>query len=430
MNPYLKNLREQYEGLKSGIEGLQNRAAEANRDLTEDELRSVTEQGAKAKAIADQIADLTDIEVRNRKVDEMALAVTPDEKDQTRSSSTTTRDRDPGHYRSESEGGTRSFFADLVRAREGDNESAQRLTEHSRALSVSSAGTGIVPPKWLSSEYADLARQGRRVADAVRRIGLGKDPRPMSLPKQVGGASVATQSAENAATTWNDAFNTGIDTMTPSAVVGGQKVSRQLLDSSSPAIDALIYGDLMAAYNSSVEARVVAAMVASAGTATAAYATEAAWTTAITQASGNVPVLKDLLKAAVAVRVARKEPADIMVASVARYGDFLGLTDSSGRPLIPLESNGPMNVFGTGSVAVDGRILGLGVLASDGITQYPESILVARASDTLLFESDTMRFRYDEPDGPETVRLGVWGYVGVLVRYAGASVKRLQITAA
>ena len=55
---------------------------------------------------------------------------------------------------------------------------------------------------------------------------------------------------------------------------------------------------------------------------------------------------------------------------------------------------------------------------------------MARAADTILFESPTLRFRYEEPDGPETIRLGIWAYVGVLTRYAGASVKRLQVTAA
>lgn len=430
-NPYLANLRTKHEALKTSIEGLLNRAAEANRDLTEDELRSVNEQAESAKGLAEQISNLTDIEVSNRAVQEKALQVTPEETRSAGTSRTTAVDRNPGHYRSEAEGGKFSFFADLVKAKQDDDHDAQtRIGEHNRALSSSSAGTGVLPPKWLSDEYAAQARQTRRVADAVRKISLGNDPRPITLPKQTAPTTLANQSAENAATSFTDAFTTGTDTMTPTTVVGGQKVSRQLLDASTPAIDQLIYGDLIAAYNSNVEAKVVAAMVAAAGTATTAYATESAYTTAITTTSSGTPFVKDLLGAIVAVRNARKLPADVIVGSVSRYGTWLGMVDTQGRPLVPVGQYGTVNAFGAGQANTDGSLLGLNVLASDGITQYPESILVARSQDTILFESPTLRFRYEEPDGPETIRMGVWGYVGVLVRYAGQSVKRLQITAA
>ncbi|GAA2855354.1 hypothetical protein GCM10010472_10810 [Pseudonocardia halophobica] len=430
MNPYLKAKRDQYEALRSTIEGVQTRAASEERDLSEDELRSVKEQGETAKKIADEIQALVEIEQRSAAVAELGSKI-DQAAEQTRAvSNTQAVDRDPGHYRSEAEGGTRSFFADLMRAKEDDGDARQRLSEHQRALSTGTNGSGILPPKWLSDEYATVARQTRRVADAVRHVNLGNDPRPITLPKQTAPTSVATQSAENATTSWTDAYNTGVDTVTPSTVVGGQKVSRQLLDASSPAIDQLIYGDLIAAYNSSVEARVVASMVTAAGTATATYATESAYNTAITQSGGNIPFLKDLAGAAAAVRNARKLPADLLIGSVSRYSTWLTMTDSTGRPLIPVASYGTVNAFGQGTIASDGSILGLNVIASDGVTQYPESILVARAADTVLFESQTLRFRYEEPDGPETIRLGVWGYVGVLTRYAGASVKRLQITAA
>jgi HK97 family phage major capsid protein len=429
VNPYIKAKREQYDSLRQTIEGLQNRAAEDKRDLTEDELRSVKDQGEQAKKIAEEITSLTEIENRSAQV--AALGAKVEQATEVRVSNTSAVDRDPGHYRSEADGGTRSFFGDLIRSKElGDDDAKTRLTEHHRALSSSSAGTGILPPKWLADEYAAMARQTRRVADAVRKISLGNDPRPMSFPKQTALTTVAVQSAENDAVSFTDAYTSGVDTVTPVTVAGGQKVSRQLLDSSSPAVDQIIYGDLVAAYNTAVEARVIASMITAAGTATTTYATEAAYTTAITQASGAVPFIKDLTGAIVAVRNARKLPADILVASVTRYGSWLTMSDADGRPLVPVAQYGTVNAFGQGQANTDGNLLGLNILASDGVTQYPESILVARSQDTILLESPTLRFRYEEPDGPSTIRLGVWAYVGVLTRYAGASVKRLAITAA
>lgn len=429
MNPYLKAKRAQYEALRTTIEGFQTRAADENRDLTDDELRSVQEQGEQAKKIADEITSLTEIEQRSAKVAELGARV----ETETRSTGNTSAvDRDPGHYRSEADGGRYSFFSDMVRAKEyGDEDAVRRLAEHTRALSSSSAGTGIIPPKWLT-DFAGSARQERRVANRVKHISLGNDPRPLVMPKQTGVTAVGVQSAENDTTNFPDAYNTGVDTLTPTTVVGGAKVSRQLLDASTPAVDELIYTDLLADYDTKVETRVVASMVTAAGTAVVAYATESAYTTAITQASGAVPFFKDLRKTATSVRNLRKLNPDIVIASVSRYGSWLDITDSTGRPIIVVPEYGPQNAQGVGSVTVDGRVLGLEVIATDGIAYqtYAESIVVARSQDTILAESTLQRFQYEQPDGPETVRLGVWGYVGALTRYAGKSTQRLQITAA
>jgi HK97 family phage major capsid protein len=440
-NPYLVRRRADYDALRQGIEAIQSRAATEQRDLTPEELTSVRSQGEQAATLHAEITDLTAIQNRHADVAALATQVETDTAGQAQNRSggegvrvgtTTTRDRDPGHYRSETEGGQHSFFGDLLRSRmDGDQEAATRLTEHHRALTSSSAGTGILPPKWLT-EYAGAARQTRRVADRVRKIGLGQDPRPITLPKQTAPTSVATQSSEGSATSFTDAFTSGVDTVTPATIVGGQKVSRQLLDAASPAIDELIYTDLMADYDSKVEARVVLSMVTAAGTATTAYATEAAYTTAVTVTATGVPFVKDLRKCATSVRNLRKLPADIVIAAVSRYGSWLDITDTQGRPLIPVAEYNPVNAAGTGSVASDGRILGMDIVATDGIAYqtYPESIVCARSQDTILFESGMLRFRYEEPDGPETIRLGVWGYVGVVTRYAGASTQRLQVTAA
>lgn len=438
MNPYLKAKREQYQALRSTIEGLQTRAAEANRDLTEDELRSVTEQGEQARKLADEIESLTEIENRHAKVAGLQVAVAEDIDDQKNRSETrsdsgavrvggaVTRDRDPGHYRRD---GGRSFFGDLFAARSLQDETAQRrLLEHNRALDMAGEGPGVIPPVWMTSEFAELARQQRRVAAAVRNIPLSSAA-PLSMPRQSSSAAVAEQATEGVATGSDaDAWDSAVDTVSPKATSGSQKVSRQMLDSSNPAVDALIYGDLIGEYNEAVEAKVVAAMVTAAGAATVTYATEAAWTTGLDPAEATY-VGDAILDTAIAVRNARKLPADVLVASVTRYGSLLKIKDSTGRPLIPGDSGGPMNVIGTGTVQVDGRVQGLGVLASDGVTQYPESLLVARAADTILFESPVLRFRYEEPDGPEVIRLGIWAYTAAYVKHSGSSVKRIEITA-
>lgn len=435
MNPYLKRKREQYEALRTSIEGIQTRAAEGDgRDLTEDELTLVRSQGEEAKKLFAEIEALTEIETRNAKVAELAATVFAGKQTETRqlgddgkqTSSTRAKDRDPGHYRSAEQGGQYSFFGDIYKSRvNGDETAALRLTEHNRALSTGAQGPGVVAPHWLTNEFETIARQGRRLP--VRTIPLGDDPRPLTLPKQITGtdAVVADQAAENDPVSGADAWDSDVDTVTPKPTAGKQTVSRQMVDMSTPAIDQLIYGDLLEVYSNKVEAKIGAALIAAAGAAVTTFASEAAnWT-------GAAP-LDSVIDLGIAVRNARKRPADVLAMNVTRYGKFLKLRDTENRPLIVNPATGQaVNVAGVGSVAVDGIIEGLSVVATDGIpTSYPESYLAYRAADQILFESNVLRFRFEEVSGPESIVLGIWGYTAFISRQAGKSVKRAEITAA
>lgn len=438
MNPYLKRLREQYTAIQTSIEGLQTRAATEDRDLTADELRSVQEQAENAKTLHTQITLLTEQETRSAAVADMAAKVAgggaQDDAAQFRAvGGARTQDRDPGHYRSVKEGGKHSFFTDLYRSKDPnfrDEAAATRLVEHTRSLTTGVAGAGVVAPHWLIEEYAPLARQGRALANAVRQIPLGNDPRPLTLPKQATGADGTNpiqQVNENDATPVTDKWTSAVDTVVPKPTRGEQVFSRQLLDMATPAIDVLIYGDLIAEYNRQVEAAVGAALVTASGAAVATFATEAAFIGTLPA----VPAGDAVVDAAIAVWNGRKLPADILAMSISRWGKFKKLRDSQGRKLIADGGNGSMNVDGVGNVTVAGEIEGLGIIVTEStaVGPYPDNFLALRAADTLLFESSLMQFRYEEVSGPDSIKLGIWAYMAVLVRYAGLSSKRVQITA-
>lgn len=440
MHPYLEALQGKYDTLNSSVEALQTRAVDEKRDLSEDELRSITDMGEQMKTLATQIDNLADIETRSAAVASAAAKVTaatdrgddkPAGDTQTRSGTqrlgtTTTQDRDPGHYR---RNGGHSFFGDMYRSKYfEDDASRTRLREHVRALDTGTEGVGTVAPKWMTEEFETLARQGRALANAVRNIPLGDDPRPMTLPKQTAGtdAVVAEQADENDPVPGTDAWDSDVDIVTPKPTTGKQVVSRQMVDMSSPAIDQLIYGDLMAVYNLKVEKKVGLAVVTAAGSAVTTLATDAAF-------GSNAAAIDAVIDTSIAVRNARKLPANVVAMSVNRWGKFKKLKDGNNRPLIPVSTYGPQNVNGIGSVAVDGVIEDLSAVATDGIgdgTTFPESVVVLRSTDTLLFESNLLRFRFEEVAGPESIVLGIWGYTAVIVRQATKSVKRFVITAA
>lgn len=436
-NPYLTRLREQHDALKASMEGLQTRAADANRDLTEEELRSVTEQATQFKAISDQIESLTEVETRSRRVGELAANLDKGEQgqgqeqnlggEQTRSR-TTTRDRDPGHYRSATEGGQHSFFADHYRSTVmNDPDARKRLEEHTRAVTQASGGSGIVPPKWLVDEYDPLARQARAVADLVRRIPLGRDPRPLILPKQTAGtdANVLTQAAEGANTAgWGtDRYATDKDTLTPVTKAAYQDVSRQLLDSSSPAVDSLIFGDLREAWDAIVEGLVCSAILAGGTAAGATFANEAAFKL-------NAAAIDGIIDGQTSVADDKRGDADLAIMCTRRFGAFRKLKDGNNRPLMPVSRYGPQNANGALTNKLVGDIEGVDAIASAGVpTTYAEKFAVLRRRAVILAESDIMDFTYEQVVGPSAVRMGVWGYIGTLVRHPN-SVAILTVTAA
>jgi hypothetical protein len=445
----LTRRREEFRTVHERARGVVETAANANdgagRELTEAEAAAVTADRERAEALSDEISQLVEDELRAARVAagyadigtpteaENAGGPGTGEGEHERSgtehdtSGTTAQDRDPGHYRSAAEGGQHSFFTDIVRAREGDEDAATRLAEHNRALSTTVSGAGIVPPVWLTQEYESLARQGRVVAEMVRHIPI-TNPAPMTLPRQTAGtdAVLAEQATENTHPSETDAFATTTDVVTPKPTSGIQVVSRQMIDSTNPAVDALIYGDMLSVYNRKIEDKVTAALVAAAGTAVATLASDA---TNFTAAAAEDAITD----AAIAVWNARKMPADALAMRISRWGRFMKFRDSTGRRLYPAEEQ-LVNVSGRGSITVPGSVGGMGVAATDGLgiggVTYPENILVFRSGDTILFEGSVLRFRYEEVAGPESVKLGVWAYSAVIVRQAANSVRRVQITAA
>lgn len=450
MSPYLKAKRAKYDELRKSVEGLQTRAVADKRDLTPQETTLVTEQAEEMKGLLSEIETLTEIEVRNAQHAKFA----EDVRAATRSASGDTStggtggdddtdtdtdagtavggasaiDRDPGHYTRSSKN---SFFGDLYRAKENqDRDAMKRLGQHqthqlrAAGLTTAANGPGIVPPKWLTEEFAEIARQGRALANVVRNIPLGDDPRPLTLPKQTVGtdAVVLPQALENDAVSETDLWDSDTEVVTPKPTSGAQKVSRQMLDMATPAIDSLIYADLISAYNLKVE-KAVAAAITAAGVAGTAL--NGLMDPAVTDVNHYSRVA---VRAATAVRQARKLGANILAMSVGRHGEFIDLRDTTGRPLVPDESIGaPMNVLGVGSINIDGRYRQLGMVATEGmLSDYQFAAL--RSSDVLLFESNMLRFRYEEIYGPQSVKLGIWAYTAILVRYGTASVKIVNIT--
>lgn len=444
MGTYLDKAKQRYEGYRSQIAELAKKADDENRALTEDEFRSVNDLAAKAQTEFDQITALNDQEVRNAKVGELAATLTAGDgsggekgsdggEAGTRSASgTTTQPRDPGHYRSIKDRGDRSWFTDVFEAGRNRNAAAiQRLAENTQfvraagPVTQSSGGVGLVPPKWLADEYIKMPRQGRVLANLVRRIPLGEDPRPLILPKQTAqvDADLTNQTAEGTNNAgWGDPlFATDKDTLTPNAAAAYQDVSRQLLAAGTPSADVLIMTDLHDAWDLKVE-KLVATTISSAAAVVTTFATNTLFNT---DAAG----IDAVVDAQTAVGEALYGPADIAAMTYWAFGNFRKMKDGNNRPLMPVSRYNPQNATGALGNVLVGDIEGVDAYATNGAVRSTntETIIVMRSQALLLAESDLMEFNYDQIVGPSSVRMGIFGYMGALARVA-AAMKAIVIT--
>ena len=444
-NVYLKALRDQYDSLKKSIEGLQMRAAEAKRDLTNEELRSVIEQGEKAKALFTQIEDLSDIELRNAKVAEMNAKVAdatnriPGTPQDAGTGSDTgggnagfvpvggaqTQDRDPGFYMRS--GSQFSYVGDQYRAQKmGDKEAAARLIKHEAALrdnvhlrdvlgTTTGGGVGLVPPIWLAEQFAPILHRRLRVATQLRQVPWA-GPYPWTIPV-ASTAATTTTLAEGTNPTESDPTYTTI-TVLPAAISGYSEVSRQMLEGSNPAVDAIIWGDMIGNFYDNAETTTITAIEGVTGI------------NLVTVTGTTIDLMRGgVLDAISAIEDNSAGDGDLFFGRKARWVTYLKLADTTGRPIIVNQGYGAMNAVGLGNNTGGFRNPVIGELENLAVVTSP-TVNASRGyvvnSQELLFSiSPPLQFSFEQPIGPALVRVGVWGYVAVVANRRPKAITRI-----
>jgi HK97 family phage major capsid protein len=411
----MQRLGADYQALVDSYEEILNRAADEQRDPTDAEAATLDGLRSEMTPLGERLVELRETDDR-RLAAVRAMADAPELGTGAPTGSIVHVRSEPEIYRRDAPPEQRrSFFRDMLHAQlDGDVECRSMLERHStmmRAAATTTTGTGIVPPTWLFEEFAIIAHGARPWADTLRRVGI-TDANPVNIGVQTTpGAAVTAQASENTAP--NDgSFNATLLTTSPKTYTGKVDVSRQLVDGSNPAVDGIIYADAMGSYNEQIEQAVVAAFEAAATfAATITY-------------PGTAPVYSNLfdafIDAGASVRKHRKAPPRVVFCSEGAWA-FMGKEkDQQGRPLVTTGYHGPMNAYGLGESVVYGHVAGevVGLQVIPSWAANDNHLYVLKADDSLLLESSTFNFRYEEVLGPESIRLGVWGYAApVIGRY-------------
>jgi HK97 family phage major capsid protein len=419
-----QKLIEKRAALVADAETIVSTADTEARDLTPDEEVKVNDLLAEARGLDDSIKTHSELEKRSaeaaelRKDNGIAEAAAP---------ARVTREE-----RTYSERAEVSFVADAFAAQfNNDFTAQQRLARHMQEerierRDVTSANfAGLVVPQFLTDLVAPLARAGRPVADAARKHELPSAGLTLSISKVTTGSAVAAQS-EGAAVQETNMDDTKLD-ISVNTYAGQQNVSRQALERGT-AIDSLVMADLTSAYHTTLDAAVVAELLASAGQSVT-----------FTDASPTVAELyPKLLDAVQKVQTTFFAGPNAIIMHPRRLAWILAALDSTNRPLA-VPTPVAMNTIADGSGSVQYgnsgySIAGLPVITdanvsvAQGSGTNEDTIFVGNLQELHLWEQGNgspMMLRFEQPKAAELdITMIVYGYAAFTAnRYANAWAK-------
>jgi HK97 family phage major capsid protein len=324
--------------------------------------------------------------------------------------------------------GRPSFLRDLALGQcFADPAANDRLSRHAREVEVDglagpqqmrAIGTGnvagLTPPQYLVELWAELARAGRPVANAVASLPLPPDGMSVNISRITTGTSAASQASENAAVSETNADDTLL-TVPVVTVAGQQTVSRQAVERGTLS-EQVLTADLANAHNSELDRQVINGSGASGqhlgilGTSGSILVT---YTDATPTAQEAWPKIVDAVRQVPAQRFAG---ADTLIFNPLAWGWLLSTLDTSGRPLFAVGgSEGAFNTMGGSDSAgyeLSGRMLGCNVVVSGNLPtnlgggSNETRIIAMRASDQFLWEDPSAPV-YIRAEQPSAASLGV-----------------------
>lgn len=310
-----------------------------------------------------------------------------------------------------------SFVRDMWRARFDHDPDAiervqrfnQRWTDREPAqmerfltAAVEVRPSVFIPQPYRPDLLVEAIDKGRPLVSRIGTVAL-TDATPFRLPvegEMTGGVGTHTEGTAHVAE--GDSAVSDV-TVTPGAISGAFRLSRELVDASNPAIDQIALRQMMRLYRTDTETKVVAALEASDSTATASINT-------VIEVRQQINAYYDAMF---------EDPTGI-AASPSYVATLLSEVDSTGRAM--LASVNPQNALGTGKAGATGASV-------DGVELHKAWAVAAtmaylyNAADVFIGESAIQTFRFEEVEGPGVIKLALWSYFAAKVTRAGSVVK-------
>jgi phage head maturation protease len=276
----------------------------------------------------------------------------------------------------------------------------------------------VIPPGYRPDLYVGQVPQGRPLFDSIGTRVTLRDATSFKVPVWVGSANLSGTNSEGTGPSTGTITDHTYRTVSPTAQSGEFVITRELMDSSNPAIDVIALNAMREEYSQDTEAVIATALAAATDNDTGSgQSTEGCYVYAVT-GTGNDLALK--------IRQMEGEfPAhrfigpDRLLAGPTGYSALVQSVDDIGRPMFPFA--GPANAMGTTGRASQSLSLdGLMVPNAWSMTSTADDAVLFNSIDMLVGESPMLTFRFEEKGGPENIYLNIWAYFAFqILRYTG-----------
>ena len=424
----LENLISEREELTTTMQDICTRAADEQRDLTDEELANVEDCQERAETLDTRIKQLRTVKDGNLEAAKMAAEVAAmgsGEAPQNRAVITDAVHvtNEPLTYEERSE---HSFFGDMYKAQVLNDPTAQvRQQRHMQEMDIehrdssSSNFAGLVIPNYLTSLATPLARAGSPTIQNSRRLNLPPSGLTVNVSRITTGTTVAAQSAENAALSESTPDDTLL-TVNVNSYGGFTDISRQAIDRGT-GVDEIVVQDLALAYATSVNGDCINGS-GSSGTHLGILNTSGVGDIDIDDGSPTAgETFQQIVKAIGTVNAAHYLPPDVIIMAPRRWAYISGGIDTTGRPLVNPAGNNPTDPVAVGSAAgygaVVGNIAGVDVVTDAGI---PVNLGAGSNEDRIIVtRRDNLLYWSDGNDAPAVVRYDSVGANTLTIRMVG-----------
>jgi len=351
--------------------------------------------------------------------------------------------RDAWHARVEGNQDARDRLARFYRQQEEMVQLVKRRPDiAAQFAAIGTSGSGglqsaaaVIPPGYRPDLYVTQLLQGRPLVDSVSR-GTLSDATPFVIPRY-GSSSGAAGDHTEGTNPSDGTLTLNTVTVTPGGISGKFTLTREIVDSSNPAIDQIAFTAMREAYAQNTEAKVYAELNGNngqGGTVTDGFSSSGAqvWTTASEAGTLGGEVLVAGIREALAAYPFRRFGAPNRAHLSAEATSALAAaTGSDGRPLLP--SVGATNTAGLGNAVQQGWFVdGLPfqpTWSMTGNTAGDADVLIYNSLDVWAWESPLLTFRFEEKNGPALIELALFGYFACrLLRPVGLAAIRHTVT--
>lgn len=341
--------------------------------------------------------------------------------------------------------GAHSMVRDAFKARvDDDGDAKTRLRKFAAqqqemaqfAVVNRTVGANVIPPGYRPDLYQPQLFQGRPLVGMVSQGSLS-DATPFTLPTFTSATAASATHVEGTNPT-DGTLVIGTRTVAPGAISGRFIITREVVDASNPAIDAIALDAMRESYSQQTEAIVYAELNGAngvGGTITSGLVPSGAAALAVTGVGSSGAAgaaLLDAVRDQITAYPFRRFASPNRLALSQEASIHLGKgKDSTGRPLLP--RIGAMNSSGTVGVLeqsfdIDG-LAGVPTWSMTGNGAGDADTILFNSQDVWAWESPLLTFRYEERSGPANIELALFGYFAArIVRPSGFSAVRLTVT--